>query len=81
MATTIPLSMFTDTQLLQIRESIDYELKLRGQELRDAPELNCEERNLVRNGRLVHAIKAYRNRTGLGLKICKGRVDLFRETL
>jgi len=46
------------------------------------PPMNNTEKGLVENAEQVLAIKAYRERTGLSLLVCKYKVvDVYRETL
>ena len=42
------------------------------------PELNAVEIQMIAEGRVIYAVKAYRDRTGVGLKTAKAAIDAAR---
>lgn len=80
---TIDLAEMSDENLADLLSEISRELNYRLH--RDPsvwgsnPVLDENERCLVYQGKNVEAIKAYRNRTRLGLAESKGEVDNFRQ--
>ena len=42
------------------------------------PELNAVELQMIAEGRTLYAVKAYRDRTGVGLKTAKAAIDAAR---
>ena len=43
------------------------------------PELNAAALQMIAEGRVIYAAKAYRDRTGVGLKTAKAAIDAARE--
>lgn len=43
-----------------------------------SPELSAAELQLIAEGRVLNAVKAYRDRTGVGLKTAKAAIDAAR---
>ena len=43
------------------------------------PELNAVEIQMIAEGKTLNAVKAYRDRTGVGLKTAKAAIDAARE--
>lgn len=46
-----------------------------------SPELSAAELQMVAEGRVLNAVKAYRDRTGLGLKTAKAAIDAARSEM
>lgn len=43
------------------------------------PELNAEETQMVTEGKMIYALKTYKDRTGVDLKTAKAAIDAARE--
>lgn len=73
---------FCDALSAQEVSDLLWELKRKHEDnLRQDPNLNEAEKQLVQEGKMIPAIKAYRSRTGFGLKESHNLCLSYRETL
>lgn len=76
------VTTLTLPELEKLSTQVHRELTARYVELaksRVLPALDCAERVMAREGNRVDAIKAYRARTGLDLRLSKIKVDTYLE--
>lgn len=76
-AMTLYLDKLSETDFRELECVVQNERTRRG----TASELNIAEKCLVRCGQHIPAIKALRDRTGIGLREAKDACDAFRRTV
>lgn len=77
----LDVTQLTSQQLDDLEQAIEVEKKNREIARAALPPLDIKEMMLVKQYRIVLAIKEYRNRTGLGLKQSKEAVDGYRDRI